>query len=146
MISQNNKTPRHANTCTLDTLYLDFEKAFDKVCHKKLLDILMECGSTGRVINLHERHLTGRSQSAKVKTSTSFELNVKSGISQKLVLWPFFFFKTLINDLPSYVLLKCLGYAQDNQIIATNAVSIQIDATRVWKMCRVNMTKLNLDK
>ena len=41
---------------------------------------------------------------------------------------------------------KCFGYADDYKVIATNPVTLQVDAHRIWKWCQNNMMSLNLKK
>ena len=59
---------------TLTALYLDFEKAFDKVSHEKLIEKLQNNGITGGALELLERSKTPRSQkwsSTRLSTGSS---------------------------------------------------------------------------
>ena len=68
----------HFESPTLTALYLDFEKAFDKVSHEKLIEKLQNDGITGAALELLENYLKGRKHRAKVGNSISSELEVKS--------------------------------------------------------------------
>ena len=46
----------------IDVLYLDFQKAFDKVPHKRLMYKLEAYGVTGAILNWIESFLTNRRQ------------------------------------------------------------------------------------
>ena len=51
---------------TLATLYLDFQKAFDKVCHEKLIEKLHASGIRGNALLLLESYLVGRKQKVRI--------------------------------------------------------------------------------
>ena len=130
---------------TLATLYIDFEKAFDKVCHEKLLEKLLSYGIKGGSFKLIESYLLDRKQRVQVGNALSSERQVKSGVPQGSVLGPLFF-NVFINDLPKTVMSNCYGYADDYKIVGRNAVTLQLDAARVWKWCNANLMKLNINK
>ena len=135
----------HFESPTLTALYLDFEKAFDKVSHEKLIEKLQNNGITGGALELLESYLKGRKHRAKVGNSISSELEVKSGVPQGSVLGPLFSI-IFINDLPECIMSSCFGYADDFKVIATNTITLQIHATRIWKWCSQNLMTLNISK
>ena len=61
MICYLNEVFENINQPTLLSLYLDFEKAFDKVCHEKLLEKLLILGFGGPLLALLESYLSNRS-------------------------------------------------------------------------------------
>ena len=135
----------HFESQTLTALYLDFEKAFDKVSHEKLKENLQNKGITGGALELLESYMKGRKHRAKVGNSISLELEVKSGVPQGSVLGPLFFI-IFINDLPEFIISSSFGYADDYKVIGTNTITLQIDATRIWKWCSQNLMTLNISK
>ena len=104
---------------------------------------LQNNGITGGALELLESYLKGRKHRAKVGNSISSELEVKSGVPRGSVLGPLFFI-IFINDLPECIMLSCFGYADDYKVIATNTITLQIDATRIWKWCSQNLMTLNI--
>ena len=76
---------------TLATLYLDVEKAFDKVCHEKLIEKLRAMGIAGGALTLLESYLTERYQKLKIVSTESTALQVLSGVPQGSVLGALFF-------------------------------------------------------
>ena len=66
----------------IDTIYLDFAKAFDTVPHQRLLMKLRGYGIEGRILTWIEAFLTGRRQRVVVNDSLSSWADVTSGIPQ----------------------------------------------------------------
>ena len=69
-----------------DVLYLDFAKAFDKVCHGRLMVKLEEIGITGRLLNWIGDWLKGRKQRVVVDGEVSDWEEVISSVVQGSVL------------------------------------------------------------
>ena len=81
---------------------MDFQKAFDKVPHKRLLEKIKSYGIVGPTLNWIEDFLKNRSQKVMVNGAGSEWENVTSGLPQGSVLSPILFV-IYINDLPDTV-------------------------------------------
>ena len=113
-------------------IYTDLAKAFDKVSHSKLLEVLVSYGITGRLFQWIKLYLTGRSQTVTVNKSHSKPLKVISGVRQGSVLGPLLFVM-YIDDLtkivspPTTVSL----FADDAKFYSTDPHNLQQDLSSI---------------
>jgi hypothetical protein len=61
-----------------DVIYTDFSKAFDKVCHRTLINKLKNSGIHGTLLQWIESYLTNRSQRVQLKNCLSKSIPVPS--------------------------------------------------------------------
>ena len=94
----------------VDVIYLDFQKAFDKVPHQRLILKLKSHGMGNSIINWIEQWLTDRRQMVVVDGEVSSLKSVLSGVPQGSVLRPILFL-VYINDLEEGVTCKILKFA-----------------------------------
>ena len=85
-----------------DLIVMDFAKAFDKVCHKKLISKLEYYGIRENTLKWITSFLNNRQQCVVVDGEQSSYLPVKSGVPKGSTIGPTLFL-IYINDLPDFV-------------------------------------------
>ena len=86
---------------TVDMVYLDFAKAFDKVDHGVLLHKIKMLGITGKLGVWLYHFLTGITHFVRLQEGNSFGSPVISGVPQGTVLGPLLFI-ILMCDINSF--------------------------------------------
>ena len=126
--------------CEVDTIYLDFAKAFNKVSHEHLLVKLHNFGIGGNLLRWFGDYLSGRYQRVTVMGITSEPLPALSGVHQGSILGPLLFL-VYVNNLPKSTSnntivtmfaddTKChraLQHPDDNKILQSD-----LDKITVW--------------
>ena len=95
----------------VDVIYLDFQKAFDKVPHQRLILKLKSHGMGNSIINWIEQWLTDRRQWVVGDGEVSSRKSVLSGVPQGSVL-----FLVYIDDLEEGVTGNILKFADDTKL------------------------------
>ena len=115
------------NGNSVDVVYLDFAKAFDKVPHKRLLSKLEAHGITGNILRWIAGWLENRRQKVSVEGELSEWAVVKSGVPQGSVLGPLLFL-IYINDIDENILSKFCKFADDSKVakVVNNAHDAEI--------------------
>ena len=99
----------------VDVIYLDFQKAFDKVPHQRPILKLKSHGMGNSIINWIEQWLTDRKQRVVVDGEVSSWKSVLSGVPKGSVLGPILLL-VYINDLEEGVTGSILKFADDTKL------------------------------
>ena len=99
----------------VDIIYLDFQKAFNKVPHQRLLLKLKAHGIGDSITDWIEQWLTDRRQRVVVDGEVSNWKSVLSGVPQGSVLGPILFL-IYINDLDDSITSNVLKFADDTKL------------------------------
>jgi Reverse transcriptase (RNA-dependent DNA polymerase)/Endonuclease-reverse transcriptase len=136
---------------TVDVIYLDFAKAFDKVDHGVLQSSLREKGITGKLGVWLHRFLTGRKQFVSANGNKSATSDVVSGVPQGTVLGPVLFLVMLssIGEEVTHTYLS--SFADDTKLLhSTNTQAavdeLQEDLNNVYRWARENNMQFNGSK
>ena len=132
----------------IDILYLDFEKAFDKVPHRRLLLKLKHFGIRGRLLGWIEYYLKDRRFRVKVNGAYSGERRIISGVIQGSVIGPLLFL-VYISDLPRDIVTGISLFADDTKLYCNpieNAVEFNQDIERVVGWTQRWFMALNVSK
>ena len=136
----------------VDVIYTDFEKAFDRVPHNRLISKLHSYNIHVDIINWIKAYLTNRVQRVRINSCFSNSANVISGIPQGSILGPLLFI-IYINELPDIFDSgsKLLLYADDAKIYKQifnrqDKDNFQHDLTKLNSWADNWLLKLNIVK
>ncbi len=127
----------------VDSIYLDFAKAFDKCDHGVILHKLRAFGITGKVGAWIHCFLTKRQQAVCVKGHLSEKVWVTSGVPQGSVLGPLLF-TILISDINEGIhFSRILSYADDTKNFKgvrddVDHTQLQTDLDTLYEWARSN--------
>ena len=99
----------------IDCVYMDYQKAFDTVPHRRLLQKAKAYGVTGQILGWIKSFLSSRRQVVMVNGENSSWKDVTSGIPQGSILGPLLFV-LFINDLPDIVDSDAYLFTDDTKI------------------------------
>ena len=131
-------------------MYLDFQKAFDSVPHKRLLSKLKGYGIQGNPLKWIENFLKDRKQRVQVEGSSSEWADVTSGIPQGSVFGPLLIL-IYINDLPGVEHSFIKLFADDAKLYAVlntvrDASVVQNDFGSLDNWSEIWQINFNYDK
>ena len=135
----------------VDTIYLDFAKAFDKVDHKIILEKLALLGIGGNILNWIHSFLNNRTQHVLVNGFLSQPSMVKSGVPQGSVIGPLLFL-IMIGDIDAELAHSFLSsFADDTRTLSgissiRDASLLQTDLEYIYKWAEENNMTFNSKK
>ena len=107
---------------------LDLSKAFDSICHEKLIQKLSAVGASPAVVQWFRSCFSDRTQSVRIHSVLSDPLPITHGVCQGAILSPLLFC-IYLNDLPGapkFCQLK--SYVDDSKVLLSFPVADVIDA------------------
>ena len=135
----------------VDTIYIDFAKAFDKVDHNLVLKKLSMLGVRGKILQWIESFLTIRNQRVMVNGFLSQPAPVISGVPQGSVIGPLLFL-ILIGDIDQDIATSFVSsFADDTRLSravsgVTDASALQTDLEKVYQWAIDNNMVFNAKK
>ena len=119
------------NGNSIDVISLDYSKAFDSVCHRKLLHKFKQYNFNNKMCAWMKSFLSDKEQCVKIGDMLSSWSPVISGVPQRSICGPLMFnqeyiyswFNIFVNDMPSVVQFnKIIMYADDARLYVTGDV------------------------
>ena len=134
----------------VDVIYLDFQKAFDKVPHQRLLYKLRKFGVSEQVTRWIKVWLENRRQRVVIQGEYSDWETVWSGVPQGSVLGPILFI-LFIDDIDEDVISKVWKFADDTKLMGRvddeeSRGTLQLDLSRMFGWSKDWMMLFNADK
>ena len=139
-----------ADSKPYDVIYLDFEKAFDKVPHKHLIRKVEALGIKDNISKWIKSWLDDRSQRVVINGKESEWSQVTSGVPQGSVLGPLLF-TIYINDIDENIVSQISKFADDTKIGGicrdeSDHGLIQSDLNRLFEWSQKWLMSFNINK
>lgn len=134
----------------VDSVYIDFTKAFDRVSHTLIIDKLNRMGLPSWIIRWLQSYLNDRKAYVKHGQNISSLFNVTSGVPQGSHLGPILFI-LFVNDLNIVLKSNKVMFADDLKFYRVirspedhHALQRDIDSLLLW--CDANAMQINIKK
>ena len=150
LICQNSIVSMIDEGSPVDVIYLDFQKAFDKVPHERLMYKIRDARIGGKIADWLENWLVGRTQRVGINGVYSEWAEVTSGVPQGSILGPLLF-TIYINDLETNVINNLLKFADDTKLwgraeTMQERISLQKDLDVLGEWAITNQMPFNVSK
>jgi hypothetical protein len=130
-----------------NVIYTDLSKAFDKVSHSKLLEIVTSYGITGNINEWIRNFLSNRIQQVQINSSISTPLKVDSDVPQGSVMGPLLFL-LYVDDAtkicPEHTTI-CL-FADDAKLFSTKPDDLQLSLNNLSHFLERRQLTLAVEK
>jgi hypothetical protein len=138
------------NGYPVDVIFLDYQKAFDTVPHRRLLHKLKGYGIRGKVLGWFTDYLANRCQRVVVRGESSEWGEVASGVPQGSVVGPLLFL-LYVNELPNVVICGMKMFADDTKLYRimkedSDILALQGDLDELSEWSRAWLLKFNAGK
>ena len=130
---------------------IDLKKAFDTVCHERLLLKLNNYGIKGNAYDLLKSYLTNRYQYVRTNNNSSTLKQIKYGVPQGSILGPLLYI-LYVNDFSNAINCNSKLYADDICLIIKEKsidfirLSINEELVKVNRWMNANQLTINLKK
>ena len=136
---------------SVDSIYLDFSKAFDKVDHNILLAKLSNLGIGGKIYNWIASFLKNRQQAVRVEGQLSEKVWVRSGVPQGSVLGPLLFLIMMLDITDNIQNSNLSSFADDTRLWMRiknllDTKKLQEDLHTLYRWTDANNASFNADK
>ena len=134
------------NPCEI--VFLDFEKAFDKVDHFLLLKKLVKYKFDAKFVNYICNYLDARTQCVRVRGTLSSPASISSGVPQGAVLSPTLFLLYINDLLMSDFSNIVVAFTDDLKVLGLSTVhqDMQSDLAKINNWCDRNSMIINVKK
>jgi len=127
---------------SVDIIYLDLQKAFDKVPHDKLIGKIRGLGMNEKIVEWIENWLEDRMQRVGINGVFSEWAKVESGVPQGSILGPLLF-NIFIMDINKKLKNKIIKFADDTKLWGKADTSEDIEGIREDLLQLSNWSKEN---
>lgn len=136
---------------TVDAIYTDFSKAFDRLCHFKLIEKLRSKGVDTQYLDWFSSYLSNRTSRVRLEDHFSSPISATSGVPQGSHLGPLLFLVYIDDLVRSLKDVSCSVYADDFKIFRhigndSDHTALQNAITAVDDWCSSNNMELNVKK
>ncbi|XP_055384420.1 uncharacterized protein LOC129614059 [Condylostylus longicornis] len=138
--------------------FIDYEKAFDRVQHDKLIEILQNMDIDQKEINCIQRLYWKQTAEIKIEAETTREIEILRGVRQGCILSPILFnvyseniFKEATSDVEEGIKVNGINinnirYADDTTLIAGSIEDLQTLLNKVNHYSKQFGLHINIDK
>ena len=133
------------------TCFMDMSKAFDKVCHSYLFNVMKERGVPDYIINILQNWYTNQIMNVRWGDAVSSDFHVSCGVKQGSVLSPYLF-NIYMDNLSDELSSHKIGCIVNDQVVNHNIYADDIalfspsmsGLQKLVNVCNTYMTSMKL--